>query len=115
MLTIENIKDFVGTKVYMSKTALTCINVEEFEDTFVDTGKAYLFSFDLYGSTNGIELVIWLYREWNYKLDGYEVHNNLVDGTTVFKGLDINTKDEFVNSLESYLDEIENDIRKNFY
>ncbi len=114
MLTIGNI-----TKIYArlfsfgNDHTIQCIKVNEWTDEFNPDTNSYTFEFDI--SLDGIELVLWLKRVKDNEYNAWKMENNLVDGSIFFYIKDLHSLDSFMKVLQKYLDEIEPEIKRNFF
>jgi hypothetical protein len=113
-MTIQNI-----TKIYSrlfsfgNDHTIQCIKVAEWDDEFHPTESSYTFDFDI--SLDGVELVLWLKRFKDDEANGWKMENNLVDGSIFFYIKDLHSLDSFMKVLQKYLDEIEPEIKRNFF
>ena len=113
-MTIQNI-----TKIYSrlfsfgNDHTLQCIKVNEWTDEFNTDTNSYAFAFDI--SLNSVSLVLWLKRVKDDENNGWKMENNLVDGSIFFYIKDLHSLDSFMKVLQKYLDEIEPEIKSNFF
>ena len=113
-MTIQNITKIYGRFFsFGTDHTMQCINVNEWDDEFHITESSYTFMFDI--SLDGVELVLWLKRVKDKEYNGWKMENNLVDGSIIFHINDLLSLDSFMKVLQMYLDEIEPEIRKNFF
>ena len=114
MLTIKNIHKIKSEFFsFGNDHTIQCVQINEWDDElYPDTG-SYTFDFDIL--LDGVELVLWLKRIKDNEYNGWKMENNLVEGSIFFYINDLHSLDNFMKVLQKYLDEIEPEIRKNFF
>lgn len=113
-MTIQNITKIYGRLFsFGNDHTLQCIKVNEWTDEFNTDTNSYAFAFDI--SLNSVSLVLWLKRVKDDENNGWKMENNLVDGSIFFYIKDLHSLDSFMKVLQKYLDEIEPEIKSNFF
>ena len=113
-MTIQNITKIYGRLFsFGNDHTVQCIKVDEFNDDLILNRNSYTFEFDI--GLGDVSLVIWLDRHKDNEYNAWKMENNLVDGSIFFYIKDLHSLDSFMKVLQKYLDEIEPEIKSNFF
>ena len=113
-MTIQNITKIYGRLFsFGNDHTVQCIRVDEVNDDLILNRNSYTFEFDI--GLGDVSLVIWLDRHKDNEYNAWKMENNLVDGSIFFYIKDLHSLDSFMKVLQKYLDEIEPEIKSNFF